>query len=229
MTNTIADFIGFLAFQNLSSDIVKLDTIEKFLKLIRKHTNEKLTILLLGGEPTTVGAYYLIKIADLAHRYNFRVTMSTNGYYKGTINDCVKYLDAVQVTAHNKAEIDYWSQLGDKVNLKIAADKQLTLDKFEKFIEYTNGKFYRRSITMYFTPDFKELCEDKEMWDMLNTLEWKRNGGYMYAYYKGVRIKRCIHGETNIIDEPTIPKLYPNGNYNKTWCNEDMDSYLGIL
>ena len=26
-----------------------------------------------------------------------------------------------------------------------------------------------------------------------------------------------------------IPKLYPNGNYNKTWCNEDNDPYLGNL
>ena len=79
---------------------------------------------------------------------------------------------------------------------------------------------------MYFTPDFEELCKDERVWELLDTLEWKRNGSYMYAFYRGVRFKKCIPGETNLIDEPTVPKLYPNGNYNKTWNNEDMDDYL---
>lgn len=79
---------------------------------------------------------------------------------------------------------------------------------------------------MYFTPDFTELCTDAEIWNILNGLDWKRNGSYLYAFYEGVRFKKCIHGETNIIDEPTVPKLYPNGHYNKTWCDEDDDRYL---
>ena len=37
----------------------------------------------------------------------------------------------------------------------------------------------------------------------------------MYTIDDGVRFKKCIPGETNIIDEPTIPKLYPNGNYSE--------------
>ena len=101
----------------------------------------------------------------------------------------------------------------------------MTLEKMEHFIDYTQG-FGRRSVSMYFTPDFHELCEDQRVWDVLNTLDWKRNGSYMYAFYKGVRFKKCIPGETNIIDEPIIPKLYPNGNYNKTWCHEELDDYL---
>lgn len=50
----------------------------------------------------------------------------------------------------------------------------------------------------------------------------------MYTFYKGVRRKKCIHGQTNIIDEETLPKLYPNGNYNKTWNNEELDDYLSL-
>ena len=58
------------------------------------------------------------------------------------------------------------------------------------------------------------------------TMSMKYHLYYEYTFYKGVRIKKCIPGETNIIDEPTVPKVYPNGNYNKTWCNEEMDNYL---
>ena len=79
---------------------------------------------------------------------------------------------------------------------------------------------------MYSTADFNELCTDKHVWDLLDSLSWTRNGSYLYTFYEGVRIKRFIKGETNIIDEPSVPKLYPNGNYNKTWLNEDMDDYL---
>jgi hypothetical protein len=81
---------------------------------------------------------------------------------------------------------------------------------------------------MYFTPDFQELCNDEKVWELLNTLDWQRNGSYMYAFYEGVRFKKCIHEETNIIDEPTVPKLYPNGNYNKTWDDEELDDYLSM-
>lgn len=79
---------------------------------------------------------------------------------------------------------------------------------------------------MYFKPDFTELCTDEKIWNVLNTLDWKRNGSYNYAFYEGVRFKKGIHGETNIIDEPTVPKVYPNGNYNKTWNDEELDDYL---
>lgn len=79
---------------------------------------------------------------------------------------------------------------------------------------------------MYFTDDFQELCLDPAIWQLLNSMTWKRNGSYLYTFYKGVRIKRCIPDETNIIDEPTVPKVYPNGNYNKTWQHEELDDYL---
>jgi hypothetical protein len=151
--------------------------------------------------------------------------MSTNGILKQKIVNLIPYFDSIQVTVNSDQEIDFYRIFPDKINIKIAGDGNLTFDKFNHFIEYTKG-FSRRSISMYFTTDFQELCTDAEINQLLDTLSWERNGSYEYTFYKDVRIKRCIHGETNIIDEPTVPKLYPNGNYNKTWCNEDMDDYL---
>lgn len=215
-------------FRNSSSALTKLEDIEKFLRLIRSKTDEPLEILLLGGDPTAAGALYLIRIANLVHKYGFKIIMSTNGILKGTIADCIPYFDSIQITVHSDKEIDYWRQFANKINVKIAGDEKFNIDLMNHFIEYTKD-FSRRSVSMYFTPDFKELCRDEEVWNVLNFLDWYRNGSYEYTFYKGVRFKRCIHGETNIIDEPTVPKLYPNGNYNKTWDNEEMDNYLGDL
>lgn len=212
-------------FIRTSNQVISLEIIEKFLKVIRNYTDKRLSVLLLGGEPTILPFKKLIDIANLVHQYGFRVSMSTNGKLKDKIIQLLPYYDSIQITVNSDEEIDFWRQWPDKINIKLSGDSLLTMEKLNHFIEYTDG-FFRRSISMYFTPDFQELCSDKDVWNLLNSLEWKRNGSYKYTFYKGVRIKKCIHGETNIIDEPTVPKVYPNGNYNKTWCNEDLDDYL---
>lgn len=214
-------------FIRTSNDIISLTSISKFLKLLRNYTDKKLEILLLGGEPTILPTEKLIDIANLIHKEGFSAMMSTNGILKKKIIELIPYYDSIQITVNSDEEIDFYRKWPEKINIKLAGDESLTIDKFNHFIEYTEG-FSRRSISMYFTQDFVELCSDKEIWNLLDALTWERNGSYMYTFYKGVRIKKCIHGETNIIEEPTVPKLYPNGNYNKTWQHEELDDYLSV-
>lgn len=212
-------------FIRTSNQVISLATIRKFLKMIKNYTDKQLEVLLLGGEPTVLSTQKLINMANLIHDEGFLVMMSTNGKLKDKIIQLIPYYDSIQITVNSDFEIDFWRKWSEKINIKLAGDSSLTMEKFNHFVEYTEG-FSRRSISMYFTPDFKELCSDKEVWKLLDTLDWNRNGSYMYTFYKGVRIKKCIHGETNIVDEPTVPKVYPNGNYNKTWCHEELDDYL---
>lgn len=153
--------------------------------------------------------------------------MSTNGKLKSKIIELIPYYDWIQVTVDSDEEIDFYRKWPNNINIKIVGDSLFTVDKLEHFAEYSK-EFSRKSVTMYFTSDFVELCSDPEVWKLLDSLNWKRNGSYMYTFYKDVRIKKCIHGETNIIDEPTVPKLYPNGNYNKTWNDEILDDYLNF-
>lgn len=212
-------------FVNTEERVVSLTDVEKFLKLLRKNTDKSISVLLLGGEPTTLPTEHLIQIANLIRQYGFKPMMSTNGINKNKIIEILPYYDWIQVTVYTDKQIDFWRQWPDKINIKYSGDRLLTMKKLQHFIEYTKG-FTRRSISMYFTPDWQELCTDEDVWTLLDSLEWTRNGSYYYTFHEGVRFKRCIHGETNVIDEPTIPKLYPNGNYNKTWNHEILDDYL---
>ena len=214
-------------FLNSYKDHVKPEDVEKFMKLLRRITNKPLEVLLLGGEPTCLSVEELKNISDIIRKYHFRPIISTNGKLRAKIIKILQYFDWVQITINSQEELDFWGNY-ENINVKLAGDESLTLDKFNWFIE-SSKKFKRRSISMYSTEDFHELCTDKDVWDILDTLEWHRNGSYLYAFYKGVRIKKFIKDETNIIDEPTVPKLYPNGNYNKTWNNEDLDEYLGSI
>ena len=215
-------------FIHTSGKTISPETVDKFLKLIRKNTDKDLEVLLLGGEPTVLSEKKLIELSDVIHANKFTPIMYTNGILKDKIKNLLAYYRWIQITVNSKEEIDYWLPWRLGINIKLAGDESLTMEKLNKFIEDTKD-YPRRSVSMYFTPDFKELCTDKDVWALLDTLDWKKNGSYLYAFYKGVRFKKSIHGVTNIADEPTVPKVYPNGNYNKTWNNEDMDPYLGEM
>lgn len=212
-------------FIHTSNEVVKKEDLIRFLKKLRSVTSRKLEVLFLGGEPTCAGIEKLAELTDIVREFSFSPIISTNNPKKELIVKLLPYFDWVQVTVHSDKQIEFYRQYKDKINIKLSGDKNLTLEKLNHFIDVTKD-FERKSISMYFTPLWKELCTDEEVWSLLNKLSWTRNGSYVYTFYQGVRIKRCIHGETNLVDEPSVPKLYPNGNYNKTWNNETLDDYL---
>lgn len=214
---------------NTSKDVVCIDDVRRFLDLLEPQAPGGMEILLLGGEPTVIGAHRIKEIAEEVRRHGFSPIMSTNGVLMGTIVDCIPSLDWVQVTIHSAKEAIGWRSFRDKVNLKLAGDRNLTMGRLNDFIRCTDD-FGRRSVSMYFTPDWKNLCEDPLIWRKLDGMYWTQNGSYLYSFDDdSIRYKKCIPGVTNIADEPSVPKLYPNGNYNKTWCNEEMDPYLGEM
>lgn len=214
---------------NTSDDIVSVPAVDRFMRALRDHMpHQDMDILFLGGEPTCAGLVRLKALTSCVRSHGFRPIISTNGLDKSLIKWIQPEFDWVQVTTHSAEETAYWAEQNDtwnNINLKIAGDGRMTYEKLMDFIDL-DASFRRRSVSMYFTPDFKELCTDKDVWALLDTMDWERNGSYMYAMYEGVRFKKCIPSVTNIVDEPTVPKLYPNGNYNKTWCNEELDDYL---
>ena len=212
-------------FVHTSNEVIKKEDLIRFLKKLRSVTSRKLEVLFLGGEPTCAGIEKLAELTDIVREFGFSPIISTNNPKKELIVKLFPYFDWIQVTVHSDKQIEFYRQYKDKINIKLSGDKNLTLEKLNHFIDVTKD-FERKSISMYFTPLWKELCTDEEVWSLLNKLSWTRNGSYVYTFYQGVRIKRCIHGETNLVDEPSVPKLYPNGNYNKTWNNETLDDYL---
>lgn len=213
-------------FINTSNNVVSTESVGKFLKKISDYGVKPNTeVLFLGGEPTSIGIDKLTELSAKVREFGFIPIISTNTRNRDMWLALIEIFDWVQITVHSNKDIEFLEQYSNRVNIKIAGDKSFTLEKMNDFIAHTDS-FSRKSVSMYFTADFEELCKDERVWHILNNLEWERNGSYLYTFYKGVRFKRCIHGETNIIDEPTVPKLYPNGNYNCTWCDEENNDYL---
>lgn len=143
-------------FIRTDSKLISLETVENFLKKVRETCDEELEVLLLGGEPTILPTETLISMCNLIHNYKFKVIMSTNGILREKIIMLLPYFDSIQVTVNSDSEIDRYRPYYNKINVKLAGDSSLTIDKFNHFIEYTKG-FDRRSISMYFTEDYEEL------------------------------------------------------------------------
>lgn len=226
-------------FRGSTEEIIKIDYVKSFLDLLKKNTEiyqplymdkkEALEILILGGEPTLIGTERLVEIADEVHKHGFQIVISTNARLKNVVKEIIPYFDWIQVAVYGDAEIDYWREIStDKINVKLSGDALFNLERLNHFVEYA-ADFKRKSVSMFFKPNFEQCCPDKDVWDLINKLDWERVNSYEYTMYNGVRLKRCIPGVTNIEDEPLIPKLYPNGCYNKTWKNELHDPYLGEL
>ncbi len=223
-------------FVNKSDEIVSLDKVDEFFTLLKNEVTDKweknygekpkIEIMLLGGEPTMAGAEHLNKIAELAHKNDFDILISTNGKNKEVISKIVPNFDWVQLTCRTDEEIDFWRPFKDKINIKLPGDESLTFEKFKHFEEYAKD-FGRRSLIMYFDSDYNETCKDEKMWDYLNGLDWEQKGNYLLAYTQnGTRIKRRFHGVPDATTSPLYPKLHPNGNYNTTWSNDELDLNL---
>lgn len=211
---------------------VPIKTVEKFLDKLHNHAeyvpsfgNERLTVLLLGGEPTRLPEVDLKAIAKAIKARGFSPHVSTNGVDREKIKRLIDDFDWVQITVHSDEEIEYWRPYKDKVNIKLSGDMSLTYDRLVDWMGKVQD-FPRRSVSMYIDPDFNDLCEDERVWALLDGMDFKRLGSYEYAFHGGVRFKKCIKGVTNLVEEPLIPKLYPNGNYNKTWKDEELDNYI---
>ena len=210
--------------------VVKLEDIENLLSKISKRTDKRLEVLLLGGEPTTVEGDYLNKIADIVHSFGYKILISTNGVLRNVVDEIIDKFDWVQITSHNDKELEYWRnhRLVNKINIKLPGNESLNVDKLNYFIDRTK-EFGRRSVNFYFnTNDLKDLCTDDGINKFLEGLEWKSIGAYEYTIKDGVRYKRRSKNRMTDSSQKRsiIPKLYPNGNYNKTWGNEDMDDFL---
>lgn len=225
-------------FRGSTTDVVKMDKVAQFIQLLKKHThvspkyqndNGPLEVLMLGGEPTLIGVDRLALFCGMIYGAGFRSVISTNARRKDIVREILPFFDWVQVAVYSDEEIDYWRSLStEKINLKLSGDATFSMKKLEHFAEYTKD-FKRRSVTMFFKPNFEQVCPDAIVQKFLDSLSWERIDSYEYTMYEGVRLKRCIPGVTNIVDEPHIPKLYPNGNYNCNWSSEEHNPYLGEL
>ena len=205
------------------------ELVEKYIsKIHRKYTNLTKEVFLLGGEPTCSSLDLLKTISEISKDFKLEPKMSTNGLNRDKVLALKDDYDLFQITARNEDDIAFYRQIADRVTIKFNGDADFNLEKLEWFVKASEG-YFQRSINMFHTLDgSKQLCTDQRVWDLITPLRSESHLMYHVAWYKGVRIKWGSPGCTQVEKCPASPILYPNGNYNCTWVNEDLDDYLDL-
>ena len=116
-------------FINTSVAVVSTEAVKKFLSTIKPHAKPNTEVLLLGGEPTMASIANLNGITNIIREYGFSPIISTNNPNKDLIISLLPYFDWIQYTIRSWQDIKFFLPYKDKINIKLAGDKRLTLEK----------------------------------------------------------------------------------------------------
>ncbi len=223
------------SFVDTSDNVTSLSDIEEYLKFLaeseKKEHPEMSSVLILGGEPTKAPFDYLKRVADLIHYYGFNVGMTTNGQSVEKLLELDGYIDFINISHYGKKAIIDKEYLYKFKKTEITLSKLITKDAFptfESFKEFikeakTNSLNYRFSTLQENTVNLTDLhpkwvdeellpnCKIVPCLECLNATEYE---GYI------IKIMH-YHNEKTGIDFPPYPHLYPNGNANRDFSNED--------
>lgn len=223
------------SFVDASDNVTSLSDIEEYLKFLaeneKKEHPDMSSVLILGGEPTKAPFDYLKKVAGLIHYYGFNVGMTTNGQSGEKLLELDGYIDFINISHYGKKAIIDNEYLYKFKKTEITLSKLITKDAFPTFESFkqfikeakTNSLNYRFSTLQENTINLIDLhpkwvdeellpnCKIIPCLECLNATEYE---GYI------IKIMH-YHNEETGIDFPPYPHLYPNGNANRDFSNED--------
>lgn len=224
-------------FVDTSTNVTSLLDVEEYLRYLaeveRKSHPNMTSVLILGGEPTKAPFDYLKKVGELIHHYGFNSAMTTNGQAGAKLLELDGYIDFINVSHYGKKAILDKEYLYKFKKTEITLSKLITKDFFPTFASFkefiaeakTNSLNYRFSTLQENTPNLADLhprwvdeellpnCKITPVLECLNAAEYE---GYI------IKIMH-YHNKNDHIDFPPYPHLYPNGNVNRDFSNEDPE------
>lgn len=222
-------------FVDTSDNLTSLEDIEDYLIYLSTHEKKEhpdmSSVLILGGEPTKAPFDYLKKVADLIHYYGFNVAMTTNGSSGEKLLELDGYIDFINISHYGKAarvDKDYiykFKETEITMSKLITKDFFSTFDSFKKFVREAHecGINYRFSTLQENTTNLESLHPKWVDEELLPSCKLTPVLECLFATeYDGFVIKIMhFHDKTKDVTFPPYPKLYPNGNANRDFSNEE--------
>ena len=223
------------SFVDTSKNVTSLADVEDYLRFLsteeKKVHPDMSSVLILGGEPTKAPFEYLKQVADLIHHYGFNVAMTTNGQAGDRLLELDGYIDFINISHYGKKarmDKDYlykFKKTEITLSKLITKDSFPTFDSFKDFIADAKkcSLNYRFSTLQENTVNFDDMHPKWVDEELLPTCEMVPVLECLYATeYDGYIIKIMhFHNEKADVIFPPYPKLYPNGNANRDFSNED--------
>lgn len=203
----------------------------QYLKYVEKL--EEAIIVFLGGEPTLLPIESLKEISNLAHNFGYKTEFYTNGTLKEKILELDGYIDFITFSNYGKGILpfDNMDYLYDFKKSTITISKLIikqyfkTFEDFDKFVDEANKLpfNYDFSTIQETTPEFDKYQPEwveKQLIPLCENQDVRGNIGA--ALYKG-RLIKLPHVNLQRKEDIYTLKLYPNGNLNTSWKNDNME------
>ena len=215
-------------------EYIKISDIVYFLQYLKYVLKlEKVIIVFLGGEPTLLPIENLKEISDLAHSMNYKTEFYTNGTLKEKILELDGYIDFITFSNYSNCLLPYddMNYLYDFKKSTVTISKLITKQFFKTFEDF--DKFVDKVNKLPFNYDFSTMQESTPNFSLYQP-EWIENeliplcekqnvnGNIGAALYKG-RLIKFPHIHLSKKEKTYTLKLYPNGNLNTTWSNDNME------
>ena len=215
-------------------EYIKISDIVYFLQYLKYVEKiDDVIIVFLGGEPTLFPIDSLKEISDLVHSMGYKTEFYTNGTLKEKLLELDGYIDFITLSNYGKGLLPF-----DNMNYLYKFEKSvITISKliikqyfssfkdFDRFVDKTNKLpfNYDFSTIQEFTPNFDYYHPDWFEKELLPLCDYQDvNGNIGAALYKGRLIKLpYVHAKKK--ETICTLKLYPNGNLNTTWSNDNSE------
>lgn len=202
-----------------------------YLKYIEKL--EKCIIVFLGGEPTLLPIETLKEISDLVHNMGYKTEFYTNGTLKESLLELDGYIDFITISNYGRGLLPFQNMtyLYDFQKSIITISKLITKQSFPTFHKF--DAFVEKANKLPFNYDFSTIQETTTNFDSYQP-DWLETelipklenqdvrGNVGAALYKG-RLVKLPHVHLPRTEDICVLKLYPNGNLNTTWKNDNME------
>ena len=188
-------------------------------------------VLLLGGEPLLHPD--IVELCRIAKEdYGFKTMITTNYAKPDVLLQCDKYLDSINISYYNQAELPDPSLYTADISLSALMYKNRLDNKQEldEFIDKYKDLYTIRLATLEPTPRFpKELCDISKF---LDTLEFDDKitlfGQIEGDIYRGILIKR--HDIVlDKFEQPFSFNGHVNGDYDRGWTDKYVDEQRGEI
>jgi organic radical activating enzyme len=199
-------------------DLNKVDLFLENLFEVDGHRNIT-DVMILGGEPTLVSIEKLQAICNKIHSYNVKVSMTTNNRIGPKLLELNGFVDYMNISYY--IDTDYsWIKNFDKTQCVIS--KLITKTDFPELKDLDN---FISSINVPIKLSTLNNVNDELNPAWLN--DWQNSLKQFSiftkakaAMYNGVLVK--LMGLSG--DDYYHPKLYPNGNWNRTWHSQEFEN-----
>ena len=212
----IVNHLDYIEVFGRNDEVVPITAVKSFLNKYTASTERKVPVHVVNIKLAWDTIDYLCSLGALIKEHGLKSVIILREYNISLLNYVINNFDDVQVYISKISDAKKLLKHKDDLTLILPGTRRSTYFQFIRFVNKCDS-FKYLIINMERNEKNKEKCRNRRIWKYLKQEDhnWVIVGNRQWCVYDNITFKRAIEGLEGIVPEWTIPKNYPNGNYNK--------------